>query len=94
MRLIGADSQDFRIWNRACPDDPSGLAAKQMVTADHVGQGRFGLDIVCGFNRNEFQMFGIPQYEHDMRYEQGQEWWEVVKKSVLRHAVRARGTIS
>ena len=56
------------------------LAAKQMVTADHVGQGRFGLNIVCGFNQNEFQMFGIPQYEHDKRYEQGQEWWEVVKK--------------
>jgi len=56
------------------------LAAKQMVTADHVGHGRFGLNIVCGFNRNEFQMFGVPQYEHDMRYEQGQEWWNVVKK--------------
>ena len=57
------------------------LAAKQMVTADHVGHGRFGLNIVCGFNRNEFQMFGVPQYEHDMRYEQGQEWWEVVRGS-------------
>jgi alkanesulfonate monooxygenase SsuD/methylene tetrahydromethanopterin reductase-like flavin-dependent oxidoreductase (luciferase family) len=56
------------------------LAAKQMVTADHVGHGRFGLNIVCGFNRIEFQMFGVPQYEHDLRYEQGQEWWEVVKK--------------
>jgi FMNH2-dependent dimethyl sulfone monooxygenase len=56
------------------------LAAKQMVTADHVGQGRFGLNIVCGFNLSEFQMFGVPQYEHDKRYEQGQEWWEVVRK--------------
>jgi FMNH2-dependent dimethyl sulfone monooxygenase len=56
------------------------LAAKQMVTADHAGHGRFGLNIVCGFNRNEFQMFGVPQYDHDVRYEQGQEWWEVVRK--------------
>jgi FMNH2-dependent dimethyl sulfone monooxygenase len=56
------------------------LAAKQMVTADHVGHGRFGLNIVCGFNRSEFSMFGVPQYDHDVRYEQGQEWWEVVKK--------------
>jgi alkanesulfonate monooxygenase SsuD/methylene tetrahydromethanopterin reductase-like flavin-dependent oxidoreductase (luciferase family) len=56
------------------------LAAKQMVTADHAGHGRFGLNIVCGFNQNEFQMFGVPQYEHDVRYEQGQEWWEVVQK--------------
>jgi alkanesulfonate monooxygenase SsuD/methylene tetrahydromethanopterin reductase-like flavin-dependent oxidoreductase (luciferase family) len=56
------------------------LAAKQMVTADHVGHGRFGLNIVCGYNQDEFQMFGVAQYEHDVRYEQGQEWWEVVKK--------------
>jgi alkanesulfonate monooxygenase SsuD/methylene tetrahydromethanopterin reductase-like flavin-dependent oxidoreductase (luciferase family) len=56
------------------------LAAKQMVTADHAGQGRFGLNIVCGFNSDEFQMFGVPKYEHDVRYEQGQEWWDVVRK--------------
>jgi FMNH2-dependent dimethyl sulfone monooxygenase len=56
------------------------LAAKQMVTADHAGHGRFGLNIVCGFNQDEFQMFGVERYEHDARYEQGQEWWDVVKK--------------
>jgi dimethylsulfone monooxygenase len=26
-------------------------AAKQMATADHVGRGRFGLNIVCGYNQ-------------------------------------------
>jgi alkanesulfonate monooxygenase SsuD/methylene tetrahydromethanopterin reductase-like flavin-dependent oxidoreductase (luciferase family) len=26
------------------------IAAKQLVTADHIGQGRFGLNIVCGWN--------------------------------------------
>jgi alkanesulfonate monooxygenase SsuD/methylene tetrahydromethanopterin reductase-like flavin-dependent oxidoreductase (luciferase family) len=25
-------------------------------------------------------MFGVAQYEHDVRYEQGEEWWEVVRK--------------
>ena len=34
------------------------IAAKQMVTADHVGEGRFGLNIVCGWNEGEFAMFG------------------------------------
>ena len=40
-------------------------AAKQFVTADHAGEGRFGLNIVCGWNQGEFDMFGAEQREHD-----------------------------
>jgi dimethylsulfone monooxygenase len=54
------------------------LAAKQCVTVDLIGNGRFGLNIVCGWNQDEFEMFGMPQLEHDERYVFGQEWWEVV----------------
>ena len=35
------------------------IAAKQIVTADHVGEGRFGLNVVCGWNEDEFEMFGV-----------------------------------
>ncbi len=49
-------------------------AAKQFVTADHIGRGRFGLNIVCGWNQDEFDMFGVEQREHDDRYEYGAEW--------------------
>ena len=35
-----------------------------MVTADHVGEGRFGLNIVVGWNEGEFEMFGVEQREH------------------------------
>ena len=49
-------------------------AAKQMVTADHIGSGRFGLNIVCGWNEDEFAMFGVDQLLHDARYDQGAEW--------------------
>jgi len=55
------------------------FAAKQMVTVDHVGQGRFGLNIVCGWNQDEFEMFGVGQREHEDRYAYGQEWWDVVR---------------
>jgi FMNH2-dependent dimethyl sulfone monooxygenase len=55
-------------------------AAKQMATADHIGQGRLGVNIVCGWNEDEFQMFGISPREHDARYAQGEEWWSVVKR--------------
>jgi len=56
------------------------IAAKQFVTADHVSEGRFGLNIVVGWNEDEFQMFGVTKKEHDVRYEQGEEWWSIVKR--------------
>ena len=39
------------------------IAAKKMVTADHIGAGRFGLNIVVGWNEGEFEMFGVEQRE-------------------------------
>ncbi|MGB6940507.1 MAG: LLM class flavin-dependent oxidoreductase [Xanthobacteraceae bacterium] len=55
------------------------VAAKEMVTADHVGEGRFGLNIVVGWNEGEFEMFGVQQREHDARYDYAQEWIDVIK---------------
>jgi alkanesulfonate monooxygenase SsuD/methylene tetrahydromethanopterin reductase-like flavin-dependent oxidoreductase (luciferase family) len=55
------------------------VAAKQIATADHVGRGRFGLNIVCGWNQDEFEMFGIAPDEHDDRYRRGEEWWTILK---------------
>lgn len=54
------------------------FAAKQFVTADHISRGRFGLNIVCGWNQDEFDMFGATQREHDIRYEYGEEWLAAV----------------
>lgn len=55
------------------------IAAKMMMTADHIGQGRFGLNIVCGWNEDEFDMFGVTQRDHERRYEFAQEWWDAVQ---------------
>ena len=55
------------------------IAAKQMVTADHIGEGRFGLNIVVGWNEGEFEMFGVEQREHETRYEYAQEWIDAIK---------------
>ena len=55
------------------------VAAKEMVTADHVSEGRFGLNIVVGWNEDEFDMFGVTQREHGDRYEYAQEWIDVIK---------------
>jgi alkanesulfonate monooxygenase SsuD/methylene tetrahydromethanopterin reductase-like flavin-dependent oxidoreductase (luciferase family) len=56
------------------------FAAKQMTTADHIGHGRFGLNIVAGWNAAEFSMFGESLKEHDDRYAYAQEWLDIVKK--------------
>ena len=55
------------------------VAAKEMVTADHIGEGRFGLNIVVGWNEGEFDMFGVEQRAHEDRYEYAQEWIDVIK---------------
>jgi alkanesulfonate monooxygenase SsuD/methylene tetrahydromethanopterin reductase-like flavin-dependent oxidoreductase (luciferase family) len=55
------------------------IAAKEMVTADHVGEGRFGLNIVVGWNEGEFEMFGVRQRDHEQRYDYAQEWIDVIK---------------
>jgi dimethylsulfone monooxygenase len=55
-------------------------AAKMMVTADHAGQGRFGLNLVVGNKDEEFGMFGVALFEHDERYTHGQEWLDIVRR--------------
>jgi FMNH2-dependent dimethyl sulfone monooxygenase len=56
------------------------FAAKSSVTADHVGRGRFGLNVVSGWNVDEFEMFGTRLLDHDDRYGYTEEWVSVVKR--------------
>jgi len=55
-------------------------AAKMLVTSDHAGHGRAGLNIVVGWNDDEFEMFGAPQRPVEDRYPYAQEWIDVVKR--------------
>ncbi|AUX40203.1 alkanesulfonate monooxygenase [Sorangium cellulosum] len=56
------------------------VAAKHLATLDQIGPGRVGLNIVSGWNGDEADMFGIPQREHDERYEYTREWLDVMLK--------------
>jgi FMNH2-dependent dimethyl sulfone monooxygenase len=56
------------------------FAAKQFVTADQISHGRFGLNLVCGWNGDEFDMFGVTQREHGARYAHGAEWITAIKR--------------
>src|SRR6266481_758149 len=57
------------------------IAAKEFVTADHIGEGRFGLNLVAGWNEGEFEMFGVRQRDHAARYAFAQEWLDAVKRA-------------
>ncbi|MGH7096047.1 MAG: LLM class flavin-dependent oxidoreductase [Stellaceae bacterium] len=58
---------------------PPLIAAKEFVTADHIGAGRFGLNLVCGWNAGEFEMFGARLRDHEARYDYAQEWLDIVR---------------
>ena len=55
-------------------------ASKIMVTNDHIGNGRFGLNAVCGWNEFEFDMHGAQFNGHEKRYKHGEEWMTVVER--------------
>ena len=56
------------------------MAAKQAATIDHIGGGRFTLNVVTGWYRPEIEMFGAPLLEHDTRYDMAVEWIEIIKR--------------
>ncbi|MEM7541441.1 MAG: LLM class flavin-dependent oxidoreductase [Pseudomonadota bacterium] len=56
-------------------------AAKACASASLIGNGRFGLNMVCGWNKPEYDMFGFRFLEdHVEKYEHGQEWFDIVEK--------------
>src|ERR1044072_1838421 len=55
------------------------IAAKEMVTADHIGEGRFGLNIVVRWNEGEVAMVGVQERHQDSRYEYVPGWGDVMK---------------
>jgi FMNH2-dependent dimethyl sulfone monooxygenase len=56
------------------------FAAKQCVTAHHVGRGRFGLNVVSGTLPSDFAFFGVPFGDHEERYEYTEEWVAIAKR--------------
>jgi alkanesulfonate monooxygenase SsuD/methylene tetrahydromethanopterin reductase-like flavin-dependent oxidoreductase (luciferase family) len=54
-------------------------AAKALATVDHVSNGRAGLNIVCGWNPDEFGMFGVTL--GDDAYGQAAEWIGIIERA-------------
>lgn len=56
------------------------FAAKQIVTDHHIGGGRFGLNMVSGWNEGEYAMFNVELLEHDERYVFTEEWLAIARR--------------
>ncbi|TCV95459.1 LLM class flavin-dependent oxidoreductase [Biostraticola tofi] len=54
--------------------------ARFAATADHIAQGRFGLNIVTGYDAKEPLMFGMDRLDHDARYQQAGEFSEIMER--------------
>ncbi len=54
-------------------------AAKQCATIDQISGGRFGLNVVAGWNKTELDMFGAAMKDHHDRYAQAAEWIEILR---------------
>lgn len=54
-------------------------AAKQCATIDQISGGRFGLNVVAGWNKAELDMFGATMMDHHDRYAQAAEWIDIMR---------------
>ena len=78
---LATETKDIMIFSTShVPTVHPIVMAKQGATIDHISNGRWGLNIVCGWYQAEMEMFGVTQMEHDTRYEYAREWIQVAKR--------------
>lgn len=67
---------------------PPGILARMAATIDEVSRGRFVLGIGAGWNRTEFDAFGIPFGERASRFE---ESFDVIRRLLAGERVTTAG---
>ncbi|OLT53863.1 dimethyl sulfone monooxygenase SfnG [Corynebacterium sp. CNJ-954] len=55
------------------------VLANLATTASEIHDGRFALNVVSGWLKDEFQKFGEPWLEHDERYRRSAEFLQVLR---------------
>jgi FMNH2-dependent dimethyl sulfone monooxygenase len=56
------------------------VLAKLGATADHLSNGRFAVNVVSGWFKDEFTHLGEPWLEHDERYRRSAEFLQVLRE--------------
>jgi FMNH2-dependent dimethyl sulfone monooxygenase len=54
--------------------------AKFAASIDHMSGGRWGLNVVTGYKKSEYEMFGMTPIEHDLRYEMADEFSRLMRR--------------
>jgi FMNH2-dependent dimethyl sulfone monooxygenase len=57
------------------------LVAKQGANIDHISNGRWGINIVAGFDELERKMFGMAPIDHPLRYAMADEFVTLMKRA-------------
>ncbi|WP_030612130.1 dimethylsulfone monooxygenase SfnG [Streptomyces sclerotialus] len=57
-----------------------GVLAKFGATADHLSGGRFAVNVVSGWFKQEFTALGEPWLEHDERYRRAEEFIRALRE--------------
>lgn len=60
------------------------MAAKLGADMDQISGGRWGLNIVAGWNASEFASMGAKLFDHEERYEQARHWLAAVRELWLK----------
>lgn len=68
-----------------------GVLAKLGATADQLSGGRFAVNVVSGWFKDEFTHLGEPWLEHDERYRRTAEFLQVLRKIWTEDEVDFRG---
>jgi pyrimidine oxygenase len=55
------------------------VAAKLGADLDHIGHGRWGLNVVSGWGEAEFASMGVALLPHKERYRYTREWLDVIE---------------
>lgn len=59
------------------------FAARAVTTISKISGGRFGVNVVCGWNKTEYEMFNIIKGNLNFnRYEYAQEWMKIFNKLI------------
>lgn len=58
---------------------PPALLAKLGITTDHLSGGRWAVNVVSGWFKDEFTALGEPWLDHDERYRRSEEFIRVLK---------------
>ena len=83
MAGLAAATEKIRLYaSVATPTINPAIAARMAMTIDDISEGRFGLNIVSGWNRSEYEQMGVWPGDdfYNVRYDYATEYVQIMKE--------------